>query len=91
MKVTVHIPDERAAALDRVADRAFGGNRSAAVDSAIEPLLRDHGELPGSPEHRLREKLDAALAALGSEEMEKVVDEILAAAAERAAKEPVSA
>lgn len=46
MKISVSIPTPRAQALERIAIKAFAGNRSAAVDAALDPLFREHGEFP---------------------------------------------
>ncbi len=81
MKVTIHIPDARAEALDRVAAKAFGGNRSAAIDAALDPLLEHHGELPGSPTERALEKARAVIDLVKPERAAEIFERELAAAA----------
>lgn len=81
MKFTIHIPDARAAALDRVATKAFAGNRSAAIDAAIDPLLERHGELPGSPTEQALEKARAVIELVSPARAAEIFDRELAAAA----------
>jgi hypothetical protein len=83
--LTISIEDERAAALDRVAAKAYNGNRSAAVDAAIDPLLEKFGELPGAKSARVRTKADLVMEILGDDVAEAEFDRLIRGGAREAA------
>lgn len=75
--LTISIEDERATALDRVAAKAYNGNRSAAVDAALDPLLEKFGELPGAKSARVRTKAELVREVLGDDVAEAEFDRLI--------------
>lgn len=82
MKITVHIPNPRADALDRIAAKKFAGNRSAAVDAALDSLFAEHGELPGTPHEDAWARAQAVIELLKPEGAIAAFDGVLATAAQ---------